>query len=505
MPFVRNGDNVLFHVKDDKTYINRIVSNGTIELYRKRLQGAKFIGLQYNQWFYIQIEGSEPTIVQMPDVTMSSYSAVVDKDTGNSLDLLHGETRTAIADGDAFQQRETEFSRFKLVNRAVKRHLLAFTMELVEPYQLVKNSFRGKMPGNAMFLSPDNFGLLIQLSGVSRIPGFSRCLIYDDVNGYVAAGVAQRLALTDTISDPTAMACTTLKEGLQSLMEELTSKQLTLQERVLRAREYYKKLLKDLKIPPFPHELAVVTGKTTGNCIKSVLSECNMLPFKTDLEGSRPNISPFIAPLGAHRFASDETLSRLGYTLMDSPDDTTIHEPSELWTPKTMYRALRHDHENWVSRRVKSLGIDLEPLFTLLHDEQRGLREYISEVEDSEEELYFDSLIVATRSRPLPLIRLLMQFVRPAAPVVIFSSCGGALAELNSYIIRERCGILTSLYDNRALSFQVLPHRTRPAMLGESFGGYLLSYYAQVPTIDDGSVTRKAKDCATKKNRKVKG
>ncbi|KAE8306059.1 Gcd10p family protein [Giardia duodenalis] len=515
---VQNGDSVLLHVRGDRSYITRIAMSKPVDIYHHRVQSDLLIGLIYNAFYMLRGGGSNITIDRADDPTVQGYTALTAGGAGDALaglcDNEAEELRQALLESESYQGKDTEFSRQKAVNRARKRHVLIFSIELANPYSICKYLYTGKTPETNLFMSPGNYSLLLHHSDAARIPGYSRILVYDDLDGRVAAGIASRMVLTDAVVDPTNANVKMLMDECTELINQC-SEVKTFRERHRLGFLFLERVRTVLNLPRCDQEVVAVTGRTLGAGLKNALIDSNVLPAKHGLEASRPNIAPFVCAVNSTKLADDDDLGLLGYSIVG--DDTSCPKPeddsvrTDIWTPESITRAIMCDYDMWLERRLCLLKIPVDKLKEVIYSApdlesfSRNTRAPLCTPLDTDLlPLSFDSLVIAARSRPLPLAQLLSKFIRPAAPVSVYSPSAEALAELGHYLLSTRSGHIQSYTDNRLLDYQILPGRTRPAMLGESFGGYVLTYYTQPPTENDESIFRKSRNVMFSKKRSLK-
>lgn len=85
------------------------------------------------------------------------------------------------------------------------------------------------------------------------------------------------------------------------------------------------------------------------------------------------------------------------------------------------------------------------------------------------------SLIVASRFHPTPLLLSLLDFVAPSRPFVVYCQYKEPLLECYTKL-RERGGVINlRLSETWLRNYQVLPDRSHPKLLMSGGGGYLLS------------------------------
>jgi len=93
----------------------------------------------------------------------------------------------------------------------------------------------------------------------------------------------------------------------------------------------------------------------------------------------------------------------------------------------------------------------------------------------------FDSLILAPKAAPLPLLSALLVFLKPARPFVVFSPFIEPLAECHNVLKAANQAIQMQLSETWLREFQVLPQRTRPSMSMHGASGYLLTGIKVLP------------------------
>lgn len=132
-----------------------------IDIYRHRVQSDLLIGLAYNAFYTLRGEGSKVLISRTNDPTVQGYTALTAGGDGDALAGLCDddaeELRQALLESESYQGKETEFSRQKAVNRARKRHVLIFGIELANPYNICKYLYTSKTPETNLFMSPGNY------------------------------------------------------------------------------------------------------------------------------------------------------------------------------------------------------------------------------------------------------------------------------------------------------------------------------------------------------------
>ncbi|RYH07111.1 hypothetical protein EON65_42065 [archaeon] len=94
-----------------------------------------------------------------------------------------------------------------------------------------------------------------------------------------------------------------------------------------------------------------------------------------------------------------------------------------------------------------------------------------------------DRLIIASRFRPLPLLKVALYLLAPSSSFVVYHEFMEPLVECYLYLQEQCLAIKLSLSDTWMREFQTLPGRTRPDMFMSTSGGYLLTgiYVGMLP------------------------
>lgn len=87
----------------------------------------------------------------------------------------------------------------------------------------------------------------------------------------------------------------------------------------------------------------------------------------------------------------------------------------------------------------------------------------------------FDSLIVATKFYPLPILKEVISLLLPSSPFVLFFEFMEPLVECYLYLQENALAVRLSLSDTWTREFQTLPNRVHPAMFMSVSSGYLLT------------------------------
>eukprot|EP00497_Spongosphaera_streptacantha_P001757 TRINITY_DN2317_c0_g1_i1.p2 TRINITY_DN2317_c0_g1~~TRINITY_DN2317_c0_g1_i1.p2 ORF type:complete len:142 (+),score=26.97 TRINITY_DN2317_c0_g1_i1:194-619(+) len=115
-----------------------------------------------------------------------------------------------------------------------------------------------------------------------------------------------------------------------------------------------------------------------------------------------------------------------------------------------------------------------------------------------------DGIVLALMSSPDPLLPILLKYLRPGFPFVVYCMHQEPLTKLYVKLRTQKPArvIDLKLHDNWYREYQILPERTHPMMQMSSTGGYLLSGYRIKEDPGDrpavkGDVERKKKKVPT--------
>ncbi|XP_062267428.1 tRNA (adenine(58)-N(1))-methyltransferase non-catalytic subunit TRM6 [Platichthys flesus] len=86
-----------------------------------------------------------------------------------------------------------------------------------------------------------------------------------------------------------------------------------------------------------------------------------------------------------------------------------------------------------------------------------------------------DGLIIASRFHPCPVLMVLLKFLSPSRPFVVYSQYKEPLIECYTKLKEQGGTVSLRLADTWLRHYQVLPNRTHPLLLMSGGGGYILS------------------------------
>lgn len=86
-----------------------------------------------------------------------------------------------------------------------------------------------------------------------------------------------------------------------------------------------------------------------------------------------------------------------------------------------------------------------------------------------------DCLVIATKFRPLPILKHVLEYLGQNRYFVIYSATQEPLIECHSYLKITQKGAHMELSDSWLREYQILPERTHPTVMMDCHGGYLLT------------------------------
>lgn len=105
---------------------------------------------------------------------------------------------------------------------------------------------------------------------------------------------------------------------------------------------------------------------------------------------------------------------------------------------------------------------------------KQALAERVAQMLD---EKCFDSILLVSKYRPLPLLKHLIGFARNSCALVIYSQTYEPLLECHSFLKDSGHAVHVELADSWMREYQVLPERTHPKMMMDCSSGFLLTGY----------------------------
>ncbi len=94
-----------------------------------------------------------------------------------------------------------------------------------------------------------------------------------------------------------------------------------------------------------------------------------------------------------------------------------------------------------------------------------------------------DRLIIASRFRPLPILKQALFLLAPSSPFVVYHEFLEPLVDCYLYLQQSGLALRLQMFDSWLREFQTLPGRMRPDMFMTTNGGFILSgiYIGMVP------------------------
>lgn len=86
-----------------------------------------------------------------------------------------------------------------------------------------------------------------------------------------------------------------------------------------------------------------------------------------------------------------------------------------------------------------------------------------------------DCLVIATKFRPLPILKVVIDYLGSNRYFVIYSATQEPLIECHSFLKTTQKAVHMELSDSWLREYQILPERTHPTVMMDCHGGYLLT------------------------------
>ncbi|XP_005094820.1 tRNA (adenine(58)-N(1))-methyltransferase non-catalytic subunit TRM6 [Aplysia californica] len=507
---IQEGDHVLFR-RERSSRVFHIRKNRQVYFEKTKFSVEELIGQPYGSTFeidrgkLIKVETNRKLELE------TGEAAAPSADNRNLLDLdsnqkmskddimkLKEEGITGkkiieelIENSETFRNK-TEFSQAKYVKKKKKKHVQAFTALRPTP-RLVLDIF-AKEPGKICYLRPDS---LSQLLNYSNVMCGSQVAVAESCQGLVLACVLQRLGgsgkLIQLIPNNNNTVCRQVMnyfsfpkdhwdcvyyyplDCLSALEQGATEPQTALSSAAAEAKES-------------------VEGRDISESVSS--EAANNAPEVEGTPGSTPseaNSTPVIKGTSESTpmDANDTVVEKLAAKSTDSPlttgpveeagvsGDTTKESGCPGAKEEVQDDAGPSDGE---SGEAETAEVGEKRPFVPNREIQRQARAIRQkEAGDAIAGKHLDSLIIACKFNPVPVLKKMLKFMLPSRPVVVFCQFIDPLKDCYTYVKEEHLGLQVRLTETWFREYQVLPQRTHPEMNMSGTGGYLLTFMTSKP------------------------
>jgi tRNA (adenine58-N1)-methyltransferase non-catalytic subunit len=176
-------------------------------------------------------------------------------------------------------------------------------------------------------------------------------------------------------------------------------------------------------------------------------------------------LGPVAKEVAQNGFIAYEEFSLTSTTSPADNEESSSSVTAESASKKRKFDA--NTSTNTTSEQLSSTGRS--------EDAKKRIRSYLKQG--------IDHLIIASKYRPLPILKIALYLLCPSSPFVIYHEFVEPLVECCLYLQEQQLAIRLQLSDTWTREFQTLPGRTRPEMFMSTSGGYLLTgiYVGMLP------------------------
>ncbi|CAH1791433.1 unnamed protein product [Owenia fusiformis] len=349
---------------------------------------------------------------------------------------------------------KTEFSQEKYIKKKKKKHVSVYTI-LRPCTRLISDMYTNKGPARILNLRIDSLG---QILSQANVRANSRVIVMENTLGLVLGAVLERLS------------------GLGCVVSVYSGTDVHGSRPAVEVFNFTKEQLAILHHYPL-HEL---------DTVNTDIADTNPQSINTDtvtIEKKSTDIAMATASDVAMENDSDKTGIESGKDKTNENEIIKDNSKGDTTEKNEAIVAIKNtDTEQGVTKETKEKatnGDNKSKRFRYEKEEHSEKKaEWRNKVEETRKILKagdFDSLIVASKFHPTPIVMDLIEYVAPSRPIVVFSQYKEPLMDCFSKL-RSRGGVLNlRLTETWLREHQVLPGRTHPLINMSATGGYLLT------------------------------
>ncbi|GFR93152.1 tRNA (adenine(58)-N(1))-methyltransferase non-catalytic subunit TRM6 [Elysia marginata] len=461
---VKEGDQVVFH-REGWSRVFQIRKKRQVYLDKTKLDVDALIGQPYGSTF--EVDRGKLVKVEAAaakQLAIGETSSDPGMDNRNLLDLdsnqrmskedimkMKDEGATGqkiieelIENSETFKMK-TEFSQAKYLKKKKKKHIPVFTVMRPTP-RLVMDIF-SKDPAKICYLRGDS---LSQLLSYSNVMYGSRVGVVDTCQGLVLACLLQRIGdagkIVQLIPNSTNAVCRQVMDylGFPKFLDNVYS--FPLDEL---------SLLNDETHNLSPGSETCGNTETTSVCETSAAAE-QLEETTSDTERSEGHGQGSLISNGNNGAATQNSEEA-----MDNTETLDSEMPGEI------VDADKTDTEVKVGEK-RLLGPNRERQRQQREERQREAGEIMKEK--------LDSLVLACKYNPTPILMQMLTFLHPSSSVVVYCQHLEPLVECYTRVKENHAGLQLKLSETWYREYQILPQRTHPKINMSGTGGYLFTF-----------------------------
>ncbi|CAL1544426.1 unnamed protein product [Lymnaea stagnalis] len=461
---VSEGDYVVFK-RDGATRVFQMKKNRQVFFEKAKLSVDELIGQPFGSTFefergkIIKVESSRATELQIggAEVTGADNRNLLDADSNQKMSLddimkmkedgVRGEKiiEVLIENSETFKTK-TQFSQAKYLKKKKQKHILRF--KLLRPTTRLVVEIFSKEPNKICNMRPDT---LSQLLSYSNVRWGSHVGVVETCQGLVLAALLERMG------------------GQGKLIHFIPNTNDTMCRQVMDYFNFPKDHLSNFYYLPI-----TALSNLQETEVKRQTQELgldSLIPATTDEDFSDSNVKQECKPNQSLELPADEEVLEGEHQSLKELTDTKLVGDEKKngadveMLDSTVSQALNTKREMEAARDIKR--------------QQRAERLKVASMIIKEKKL--DSLVIACKYNPTPILMKLLDFVPPSRPVVVYCQFIEPLVECYSVIKEKQIGLQLKLSETWFREYQVLPQQTRPSINMSGTGGYLLTFMTTQP------------------------
>ncbi|GFO32261.1 tRNA (adenine(58)-n(1))-methyltransferase non-catalytic subunit trm6 [Plakobranchus ocellatus] len=476
---INEGDQVVFH-REGWSRVFQIRKKRQVYLDKTKLDVDSLIGQPYGSTFEVdrgKLVKIEKDASQALSICESSSSPGTDN--RNLLDLDSNQRMSKedimkmkdegitgqkiieelIENSETFKKK-TEFSQAKYLKKKTKKHIPVFTVMRPTP-RLILEIF-SKDPSKICYLRADS---LSQLLSYSNVMHGSKVALVETCQGLVLSCLLQRCGdagkIVQLIPNSTNAICRQVMDylGFGKFKENVYT---------------------------FPlDELSSLNDASCSSNARTEVSQtkatepCNVRPAAAPVEGEQ-NVTEGSEPDAQTEETADPDSNSSPYVEEQDRNEAAEDDNIKAEEPRGEEDVVMDDTKAERDAKTgdkRSLGPNREA-----QRQRREARQQEAGVIIKEKQ--FDSLVIACKYNPMPILLKMLEFMRPSSSVVVYCQYLEPLVECYTSVKENHAGLQLKLSETWFREYQILPQRTHPKINMSGTGGFLLTFITSQRSTD---------------------
>lgn len=500
---IQEGDHVVFK-RDDKCKVFQIFAKRQVFFEKTKLQGDQLVGQAFGTLFEVK-QGKLVPVTH--DVPTPAVMETVPSEAGCGKDnrnLVASEENQKLNQGDILKMKEqgltgeeivgklveqsetfktkTEFSQEKYIKKKKKKHTVEF--RVLEPNTSLLLETYKQNPGRICNLRADS---LSQLLCYSNAMSGSTVAVVESCQGLLVGAVMERMGGRGRVlhlypgndMNRQNVRCYNFDQDHMSMLHGFPLNKLA----ALENDTLFNQSDTQSVTPDIPDSAAGLVTTAGENGARDTGSRQDR-PAESggekgcDMDSQRTEVSSDekVKSNGAEEVESSRTEMQ---DEVDDADDGECGGDGEKASEGSRGGDTVTENRDTAQQKRKRSDAGESKAERDAKKQERG--EKLKEAASILQEKSLDSLIIATRFDPAPLMQRLLAYVAPSRCVAVFSQHKEPLVECYTQVREKGLGVQLKLSESWYREYQVLPSRTHPLMSMSGTGGYLLTFIRVAP------------------------